>query len=82
MNEENFNLANKLINPNYVSQGKSGRAQIEKKIKILFSQRNIPDEGWDDNEINFLLVELSSMDSNNFLGKKKKKLNKLKKKQN
>ena len=68
MNQENFELASKIVNANYINQGKSGRAQREKMVKKLLSNRNLPEEGWDDQSIEFLFSELAAMDSNNFPG--------------
>ncbi|KAI8867357.1 soluble liver antigen/liver pancreas antigen [Ramicandelaber brevisporus] len=46
-----------------VQQGPSQRSS---RLRTLLSQRNLPREGWPDCDIEWLLSELSSLDSNNF----------------
>ena len=52
------------------AQGEQSRHSREQLIASLLAQRRMPDQGWDDLTIEMLLAELSSMDTNNFLGYK------------
>lgn len=67
MNESNFKLAAQLIDSTYIVQAQQARVQREKLVKILLSQRRIPNTGWDDESIELFLAELAAMDSNNFI---------------
>ena len=67
MNETNFKLLEGLISPTYLQLAIDSRRTRENLIKVLLSQRRIPQSGWDKLTIEMFLRELSSMDSNNFL---------------
>ncbi|CAB3977134.1 O-phosphoseryl-tRNA(Sec) selenium transferase [Paramuricea clavata] len=68
MNSENFKLCAKLIPSSYVQQGENARKSQEHKIKTLLEHRKLPEDGWDELTIEFLLQELAITDSNNFPG--------------
>eukprot|EP01129_Flabellula_baltica_P000888 TRINITY_DN10819_c0_g1_i1.p1 TRINITY_DN10819_c0_g1~~TRINITY_DN10819_c0_g1_i1.p1 ORF type:complete len:440 (+),score=73.04 TRINITY_DN10819_c0_g1_i1:172-1491(+) len=67
MNDELFETCKDLVTPTYISQAQDGRNQRTKRLRKLLHQRQIPQEGWDDLTIQYLLNELSMMDSNNFI---------------
>eukprot|EP01095_Lingulamoeba_sp_RSL-Kostka_P008900 TRINITY_DN3032_c1_g1_i3.p1 TRINITY_DN3032_c1_g1~~TRINITY_DN3032_c1_g1_i3.p1 ORF type:complete len:118 (-),score=38.36 TRINITY_DN3032_c1_g1_i3:121-453(-) len=66
MNEKNFSLAETIITKRYVNQAKQSKNQLQKQVTTLLSQRKLPEIGWNDYMIEYLLNELSQMDSNNF----------------
>ncbi|EDV22917.1 uncharacterized protein TRIADDRAFT_50605 [Trichoplax adhaerens] len=68
MNVENFALACRFLPSTYVEQGKQSRKSHENYIKILLEHKKLPVKGWDRSTIEMLLNEISTMDSNNFLG--------------
>ena len=49
-----------------MSQGVNALNARHKMFTDLLSQRRMPDEGWEDATIEYLLMQLSMMDSNNF----------------
>eukprot|EP00210_Caulerpa_lentillifera_P009074 g8659.t1 len=69
MDDETLNLATRLISKSYIEQGNQQLTKRRKLIKSLLSERRLPQQGWDDLMIEFLLQSLASMDSNNFLSK-------------
>ncbi|RXN20638.1 O-phosphoseryl-tRNA(Sec) selenium transferase [Labeo rohita] len=68
MNNENFNLSEKLVSSSYVRQGLQARRGHEQLIRVLLQQGKCPEEGWSESTIELFLNELAVMDSNNFLG--------------
>lgn len=68
MNAQHFELLKGLINPNYALQAEQARNSRSKMVTALLTQRRLPDEGWDDASIRLFLEEISSFDTNNFLG--------------
>ncbi|KAH3707970.1 O-phosphoseryl-tRNA(Sec) selenium transferase-like [Dreissena polymorpha] len=68
MNAESLSLCEKLIPAGYVHQGAQSRKGLENKIKVFLQHRKLPDTGWKDIEIEMLLHDLATMDSNNFPG--------------
>jgi len=68
MNVQHFELLKDLVNPNYVLQAEQARNSRSKMFTALFTQRRLPEEGWDDASIRLLLDELASFDTNNFQG--------------
>lgn len=68
MNNENFNLSEKLVSSSYVRQGLQARRGHELLIRVLLQQGKCPEEGWSESTIELFLNELAVMDSNNFLG--------------
>ena len=41
---------------------------MSKELRILLTQRKLPDTGWSDHSLSLVLHEISSMDSNNYIG--------------
>ncbi|KAK8813173.1 hypothetical protein WA158_002765 [Blastocystis sp. Blastoise] len=68
MNEKNFKLAEQYIPKTYVCQGQDAIHRRENLMNDLLSHRKIPEVGWDDQTIEYILSQLSLMDSNNFYG--------------
>eukprot|EP00457_Paulinella_chromatophora_P001746 gb/GEZN01001748.1/.p1 GENE.gb/GEZN01001748.1/~~gb/GEZN01001748.1/.p1 ORF type:complete len:783 (+),score=66.12 gb/GEZN01001748.1/:55-2403(+) len=68
MNPVNLELAAGLVDRAYIKQGGQARASREKMVRALLANRKLPEQGWDDQSIEFFLSELAMMDSNNFLG--------------
>ena len=69
MDNRNLELACGLVDEKYIQSGKEGGlGRHQKLIRILLSQRKIPDEGWSEHSITLFINELSCMDSNNFIG--------------
>lgn len=69
MNPENLKLAAGIIDPNYIELASHSINSRENQVKILLSQRRLPDEGWDDLTIEHFLHSLAIMDTNNYLKK-------------
>lgn len=67
--ESNAGLAIGFVNEGYVRQGIQGIKARQNLLKALLSSRSIPKEGWDDISIEYVINEISLMDSNNFLSK-------------
>ncbi|EKX34049.1 hypothetical protein GUITHDRAFT_147508 [Guillardia theta CCMP2712] len=67
MNPTNFELAEGLISSRYIKQALEARNKRDNLVKSLLSQRRMPEDGWDDQQIVFFLQNLSAMDSNNFV---------------
>ena len=60
-------LAKSIVDSAYITQAIEGRHRIEKLIRVLLTQRRIPEHAWTQSTIKQFLHELSSMDSNNFI---------------
>lgn len=69
MDERNFELAEKLVNPSYIRLAQNSINKRQKILKELLSQRQLPSEPLDDLTIKFILDSFALMDSNNFDGK-------------
>ena len=70
MNIENINLCGDLLkNKSYSSLAQEAINTRQKQIKILLTQRSLPEQGWDDLSITSFLSSLSQMDTNNFPNK-------------
>ena len=66
MNPSQLELAAKLVGTSYARQaGEAGMGQQSRTSQLL-EQGKMPQDGWQDREIEFLLQQLSQMDSNNF----------------
>lgn len=66
MNPSQLELAAKLVGASYARQaGEAGMGQQSRTSQLL-EQGKMPQDGWQDREIEFLLQQLSQMDSNNF----------------
>jgi len=60
-------LAKSIVSPAYISQGLQGLRGHRNLLKVLLSHRRLPEEGWSDQSIEFVISEFAMMDSNNFL---------------
>eukprot|EP00850_Spirogloea_muscicola_P006781 SM000032S12165 [mRNA] locus=s32:940315:946351:- [translate_table: standard] len=67
MDEASLALAERLVSPSYIRQGGQALARRRKMVKALLSQRQLPQEPWDDDTIEWLIQDLACMDSNNFV---------------
>ena len=67
MDAKNLELAKAIVDDAYIDQATEARHRIEKLIRILLTQRKIPDRPWTTSTIELFLHELSMMDSNNFI---------------
>ena len=56
---------NELVRQSHWTYGLSGFRKLEKEIKILLSQNQIPEKGWSDEEISLFPYQYSLIDSNN-----------------
>lgn len=68
MNADCISLCKKLLPETYVDQGRESRRARENKIRLLLEKKKLPEDGWDEADIEMLLTELAVMDSNNFCG--------------
>jgi O-phospho-L-seryl-tRNASec:L-selenocysteinyl-tRNA synthase len=68
MDERNAQLAAKMVDGTYVSQGMQSLSQRAKLVRTLLGGRSLPAEGWGDDDIERFLLDMSAMDSNSFLG--------------
>ncbi|KAA0161725.1 hypothetical protein FNF31_03668 [Cafeteria roenbergensis] len=68
MDERNSALASRLVDEAYVRQGRQSLAQRSRLLRELLACRTVPARGWDEMDVERLLLELSAMDSNNFIG--------------
>ncbi|KAL7034410.1 hypothetical protein ACKWTF_007953 [Chironomus riparius] len=59
-------LCSKFVSANYLNIAIDARKQRENKIKQILEKRKIPETGLENHEIEMLVNELASMDSNNF----------------
>jgi O-phospho-L-seryl-tRNASec:L-selenocysteinyl-tRNA synthase len=57
-----------LVNESYVQQGLDALKAQQNLMKSLLSERKLPLHGWDEPAIEYVLHQLSTMDSNNFPG--------------
>ena len=67
MADDFLEIASKLVPTTYVKQGIQNLSSKKHQLNILLEQKKIPKQGYDDNLIEFIVHEFSSMDSNNFL---------------
>nr|XP_002120570.1 O-phosphoseryl-tRNA(Sec) selenium transferase [Ciona intestinalis] len=57
-----------LVPSSYIAQGQQFRTTRSNMVRILLEKQKVPEEGWEEEMIEFLLGELSQLDSNNALG--------------
>ncbi|EAR84373.1 O-phosphoseryl-tRNA(Sec) selenium transferase (macronuclear) [Tetrahymena thermophila SB210] len=69
MNSQNLQLASQIISKSYIDLSSQALNTRQNLIKVLLSQRCLPDDGWDDLSIEHFLQELAMMDTNNFPNK-------------
>ncbi len=65
MDEQNWKLAEQWINKNYVKLGYQNHQHFAKQVRNLLAQRQMPEQGWNDLDIEKFLIDLAMMDSNN-----------------
>lgn len=65
---QHFDLLKGLVNTNYVEQAQQARNSRSKQVTTLLTQRRLPDTGWNEDDIQLLLEEMASFDTNNFQG--------------
>lgn len=56
----------KYVKATYVKQGLQSLKSRQNELRLLLSSGKLPQEGWNDSTIEFVLHEFSTMDSNNF----------------
>ncbi|CAM9549629.1 unnamed protein product [Ectocarpus fasciculatus] len=67
MNGKSLEQARNLVKASYINQGEQAlNGRRKKQVTALLSNRRLPTRGWDDAQIEYLLTEISLMDSNNF----------------
>lgn len=64
MNRENRDLASQIVNSDYISVSNDSRNRFEGKVKILLSQKRMPDMSWSDAEIQGFLSDVALMGHN------------------
>jgi O-phospho-L-seryl-tRNASec:L-selenocysteinyl-tRNA synthase len=69
MNADTTALLAQLVPRSYVEQGMQSLRSREKMLRTLLAQRRLPETGFDDSTIDWLLNTLALMDSNNFPGR-------------
>ncbi|CAM9137758.1 unnamed protein product, partial [Ascophyllum nodosum] len=67
MNNRSLELASCVVKSSYIRQGEQALNGRKKLVTALLSNRRLPARGWDEAQIEYLLAELSLMDSNNFV---------------
>jgi O-phospho-L-seryl-tRNASec:L-selenocysteinyl-tRNA synthase len=66
MNSKSFELLKKFVPENYLQQAEQSQTAQQNEIRILIEKCKIPEYGWSESRIEFLLKHLSLMDSNNY----------------
>jgi O-phospho-L-seryl-tRNASec:L-selenocysteinyl-tRNA synthase len=67
MNDDRAQLAKGIISAPYIKQALEGTRSRSALLATLLSQRRLLPNGLDDFSIQMIMMELASMDSNNFL---------------
>ncbi|KAH8382562.1 hypothetical protein KR009_004130 [Drosophila setifemur] len=66
MNFDDINIPKKLVPDNYLQLGISAQRVKQRSFKELLEKRKLPEHGWSDVQIEELVHQLASLDSNNF----------------
>ena len=66
MDELNFDLASKLVEPSYIHLARDAHRTRLGRVRQLLSQRRLPERGWGDADVRWLMGQLAAMDSNQF----------------
>ena len=66
MDERCWELASRVVGESYSRQAREAGSVMTGKTRVLLEQGKLPEEGWEEREIEMLLGQISSMDSNNF----------------
>jgi O-phospho-L-seryl-tRNASec:L-selenocysteinyl-tRNA synthase len=67
MDTKNIEFSKPLIGSTYAEQGSASLRRREGLVRVLLTQRSLPEIGWDDATIETFLADCAAMDSNNFL---------------
>ncbi|XP_016953714.1 O-phosphoseryl-tRNA(Sec) selenium transferase isoform X1 [Drosophila biarmipes] len=66
MNLDQINIPRKLVPDNYLQLGLAAQRSKQRTFKELIEKRKLPETGWSDEQIEELVLQLASLDSNNF----------------
>ncbi|XP_037729886.1 O-phosphoseryl-tRNA(Sec) selenium transferase [Drosophila subpulchrella] len=66
MNFDHINIPGKLVPANYLQLGLAAQRSKQRSFKELLEKRKLPETGWSDEQIEELVLQLASLDSNNF----------------
>lgn len=66
MNFNNIKISNKLVPANYLKLALESQKSKDIKVKELLEKRQLPEAGWNDDLIEYVVEQLSQLDSNNF----------------
>ncbi|XP_017114695.1 O-phosphoseryl-tRNA(Sec) selenium transferase isoform X1 [Drosophila elegans] len=66
MNFDQVNVPGKLVPANYLQLGLAAQRSKQRSFKELVEKRKLPENGWADEQIEEIVYQLSSLDSNNF----------------
>ncbi|XP_017008292.2 O-phosphoseryl-tRNA(Sec) selenium transferase [Drosophila takahashii] len=66
MNFDSVNIPAKLVPDNYLQLGLAAQRSKHRSFKELLEKRKLPENGWSDEQIEELVLQLASLDSNNF----------------
>ena len=69
MDERNLDLMRAWVPDTYVQQGAQSLAARSGKLRSLLTQRRVPEEGWEEEDVEAVLREIAWMDSNHFPGR-------------
>jgi len=67
MDETSFKLLEKFVPLTYINQAKDAQNTTQLLINQLLEKKKWPETGWSDRNIEMILNDLASLDSNNFL---------------
>lgn len=68
MDAASLDLCSKIIPQSYVRQGNQSLVTHSNLVRVLLEKKKIPNDGLSTQTIEYLLSQLSLMDSNNFIG--------------
>ena len=68
MDEKCLELSARLVGDSYVRQAGEVMSGLSTRTRMLLEQGKLPEDGWEDREVELLLGQMASMDSNNFPG--------------
>ena len=66
MDDKCLELSARLVGDSYVRQAGEVMSGLSSRTRILLEQGKLPEDGWEDREVELLLGQVASMDSNNF----------------
>uniref|UniRef100_A0A8D8G204 O-phosphoseryl-tRNA(Sec) selenium transferase n=1 Tax=Culex pipiens TaxID=7175 RepID=A0A8D8G204_CULPI len=59
-------IAADLVPSNYLSVANNARVSRDKQVKVLLEKKKLPEHGWENGTIEYLIDGLALLDSNNF----------------